>query len=327
MPNYRLYQGQAIFQLEDNKAEAIVEGLIYENDTILIVAPPKMSKIVFAMQLACNLSSGTQFLNFLDIPRPVSVLYIATEMKDDELKDRFIRTSHFVDTNVDNLALVCTKGANFKLNTPIGRRALNELITLYKQAPPKVVFIDSVYKAFYGSLTKDDVVNEFLTEVDRMSAEFDCAVVLVHHSKKATRDKDNMEYASSDADTYGSQFLIGSVDHIIRLEKIRKESAPLDRFVRCETQRTGKVITDIRIRLNEPDPLYFHMIGNVETEKASVLQMLTKETELIDISQMMKKVSLGRTKMYQCLKELLSQRLITKEGTRTKLYGVRRSEI
>ena len=309
--------------MEENKAEAIVEGLIYENDVILIVAPPKMSKTVFAMQLACNLSSGTPFLNFLEIPKAVRVMYIATEMKDDELKDRFIRTSHFIDTNPANITLVCTKGTSYKMNTPFGKSSTNELIRQYKPMPPKVIFIDCVYKAFYGSLTKDDIVNEFLAEVDRLAGEFDAAVVLVHHTKKAGKDANNIEFEISDSDAYGSQFLIGAVDHVIRLEKIYKEAAPLDRWVRCETQRTGKIINDVRIRLNEPDPLYFHMIGNVETEKADMMQMLSKEADLMDISHMMKKMNMGRTKMYQCLKELIKDGKLVKTGTRTKMYGVK----
>lgn len=279
---------------------------------------------MFAMQLACSLSSGTDFLNFLNIPKPVRVMYIATEMKDEELKDRFIRTSNFVPTNQDNLTLVCTKGTSFKLNTALGKAGANQLIRDYKDNPPKVLFIDSVYKAFYGSLTRDDVVNEFLTEVDRIAGEFDCAVVMVHHLKKAGRDKDNKEFAASDADTYGSQFLIGAVDHVIRLEKINKETAPLDRWIRCETQRSGKVFTDMRIRLVEPDPLYFHIIGNVEAEKKDLIMAFENAGKMLSVAELLKLTNFGRTKMYQCLKELITDGVIVKEGTKVKTYGVRK---
>jgi len=215
----RTYRGEEIFQLSDTKLEAIVEGLLYENDTMMIVAPPKMSKTVFSVQLACNISSGTPFLGILDIPKPCRVLYIATEMKDEELKDRFIRTAKHVTTVPDNLILVCTKGSAFKLNTQMGHTLMDILIQDIRANPPKVIFIDSVYKAFHGSLKDDDSVNEFLTEVDRISAEFDAAVVLVHHLKKASRDMYNNEHRASDADTYGSQFLLGAVDQVVRLEK------------------------------------------------------------------------------------------------------------
>ena len=103
MPNYRVYEGQEIITLSEQKQEAIIEGLIYENDTIMLVAPPKMSKTVLSVQMACSLSSGTPFLDSLDIPTPIKVMYIATEMKDEELKDRFIRTSNHIQTNFDNL--------------------------------------------------------------------------------------------------------------------------------------------------------------------------------------------------------------------------------
>ena len=324
MPTYRLYQGKEIFQLSEQKAEAIIEGFIYENDTVLLVAPPKMSKTVLAVQMGCNLSSGTAFLGMLEIPKPVRVMYIATEMKDEELKDRFIRTSNHIKTIPDNLILICTKGTNFKFNTNSGRQAVNEVIEAYKSNPPKVIFIDSVYKAIYGSLTKDDVINNFLVEVDRLAMEFDAAVVMVHHTKKEIKDVEGVAFESSDADTYGSQFLLGAVDHVIRLEKIRKENVPLDRMIRCDTQRSGTIVGDIRIRLNEPDPLYFYTIDMNEAEKNDMMTLLVKANEPMGIAEIVKKMGFGRSKVYQVLKSLIEEDKIEKTGTKVKMYGIKK---
>ena len=325
MANYRIYEGSNIFSLSENKSEPLIEGVLYENDVAMIVAPPKTSKTVFSMQMSCSLSSGTPFLNYFDVPQPVRVLYIATEMKDDELKDRYIRTANFVPTNPENLILVCTKGTLFKFNTKYGRQCINNLVEKYKDNPPKVIFIDSVYRAFYGSLIKDDVVNAFLMEVDRLAAEFDAAVVLVHHMKKPSKDEKNREILQTDSDTYGSAFLLGSVDHLIRIETIRKEDAKYDRFVRCDTQRSGNIMTDIRIRLCQPDPLYFHIIGNNEVEKRDILQVLKSQTDLVDMEELMKKSRIGRTKLYQVLKELQNEGLIDKvTKKRKKLYGTKK---
>ena len=323
MPNYRLYQGEEIFKLSEAKQEAIIEGLLYENDTVLLVAPPKMSKTVLAVQMACNLSSGTPFLDMCDIPKPCKVLYIATEMKDEELKDRFIRTSHKVKVNPNNLILICTKGTPFKFNTNSGRRSLSELVLRYKSNPPKVIFIDSVYKAFYGSLTRDDVVNEFLMEVDKMAGEFDSAVVMVHHTKKETYfNGETLE--QTDADTYGSQFLLGAVDHVIRLEKIKKENCPLDRYIRCETQRSGSILSDIRVRLQEPDPLYFYNVDINEKEKVDVMALLIRKDMPMDIAEIVIKSGISRTKVYQVLKTLCNENKVVKMGKKTKMYEIKR---
>jgi RecA-family ATPase len=323
MPQYRLYQGKEIFTLSDRKQEAIIEGLLYENDSILLVAPPKMSKTVLAVQMACSLSSGTAFLDSLEIPAPVKVMYIATEMKDEDLKDRFIRTSNHIKTNPANLILICTKGGNFKFNTNSGRKYIAEIVALYKANPPKVIFIDSVYKAFYGSLTKDDIVNEFLGEVDRIAAEFDSAVVMVHHTRKETRDKDGFMFEESDTDTYGSQFLLGSVDSVLRLEKVRKEKAPLDRILKCDTQRSGNIISDLRIRLAQPDPLYFYPVDIYETEKSDIMAMFTTEKQPISIAEIIQKTKLSRAKVYRILKSLLENKSIAKTGGKVKLYGIK----
>lgn len=323
MANYRVYEGKSIFTLSDNKIDPLIEGVIYENDVVMVAAPPKTSKTVFCMQMACNLSSGTPFLNTFETPKPVPVLYIATEMKDEELKDRFIRTSQFIKTNPENLILVCTKGTLFKFNTKYGKLCINELVQTYKNNPPKVIFIDSVYRAFYGSLNKDDAVNLFLMEADRLAAEFDAATVLVHHMKKPTRDDKHRIIEQSDMDAYGSAFLLGSVDHLIRLENIHKEDAKYDRFVRCDTQRSGAIMSDIRIRLVQPDPLYFHIVGNNESEKKHIVQILRTLNESIDINSLMKKSGMKRTKLYQVLKELQDEgELLKMSEGRTKKYKI-----
>lgn len=324
MANYRIYRGDEIFKLEEKKIDPIVEGLLYENDVVLIVAPPKMSKTVFAVQLACNISSGTAFLDILQTPQPQRVLYIATEMKDEELKDRFIRTSAHVKAVPDNITLVCTKGTALKLNTAVGKAMMNQLMAEIKDKPPKVIFIDSVYKAFQGSLKDDFPVNEFLTEVDRIAKELDAAVVLVHHLKKASRDQFNREFKANDSDTFGSQFLIGAADHVIRLEKIEKEHAPLDRWIRCDSQRTGNIITDMRIRLTEPDPLYFTVIDTNAGEKEAIRVLLTEKAKPMDISSMMKATGYSRSKMYHILKELADEGVIAKHQGKTKMYEIRK---
>lgn len=293
----------------------------------MLVAPPKMSKTVLAVQMACSLSSGTAFLNNLDIPQSVKILYIATEMKDEELKDRFIRTSNHINTNQDNIILVCTKGTSFKFNTNSGRKYIAELIEMYKDAPPKVIFIDSVYKAFHGSLTRDDIVNDFLLEVDKLAAEFDAAVVLVHHTRKETRDKEGDYIDVTDADTFGSQFLLGSVDHLIRLERIKKEKMPLDRFIRCETQRSGTIISGLRIRLHQPDPLYFYTVDLNEMEKIEILELLKRNDKPLNIANIIEKTDIGRTKIYQVLKTLQNENKVVKTGNKTKFYEIKKDKI
>ena len=180
-----------------------------------------------------------------------------------------------------------------------------------------------MYKAFYGSLTKDDTVNEFLLEVDKIAAEFDAAVVMVHHTKKETRSKNGSLIDTTDADTYGSQFLLGAVDHLVRLEKLYKEDMPLDRFIRCDTQRSGAIVSDLRVRLCEPDPLYFYLVDLNESEKTDILALLIKSNKPVSISEMIKLAKISRTKIYQVLKTLQNEGKVVKSGSKIKYYEVR----
>jgi RecA-family ATPase len=257
-------------------------------------------------------------------------------MSDDEWKDRFIRMEHHLQIQRSHLDMVCTKGdPTFKFNTASGRAHLRQIAAAHLERPPKVLFIDSVYMAFHGSLTKDDVVNAFLTEVDALASTWQAAVVLVHHTKKPTYDQHGSAFETTDNDVYGSQFLLGAVDHVVRLEPVKNETDPhkraYDRWITCDTQRTGGIVSDIRIRLEQPDPLYFHPVDHYEAEQRQLLELLQRQKEPQDLQQIIQLTrslngrAYSKGKTHKVLSHLVEQGKLTKEkmaGSNRKVYDV-----
>jgi len=181
---YRVIEGDDILKLSENKADAIVEGMINENDYIMLVAEEKMGKTILAQQLACSLTKGIPFLGTFDIPKPTRVWYFATEGKAEDLKDRFIRMNRGVPMDTSMLKLI---PSSFRFNTPEGLKSLSNLIEEYKDELPKVIIIDALYRAIKGSIRNDDIVNEFHHTIAWLIEQCDCAVVLVHHMTKPQR--------------------------------------------------------------------------------------------------------------------------------------------
>jgi hypothetical protein len=316
----RTYTKQDLMKLDESKAEPLIQDFLFERDYVMIVAPPKMGKSILADQIACNLSSGTPLFDTFDISKPMKVWIFKTEGKDEDNKDRFIRMSHAIPMNPDNIVMFCSAG--FRFNTPHIQRYLQETIKQYKDELPKVIIIDALYRAIKGSLKDDETVNEFHDIVGKLADVCDAAVIIVHHMKKPARNPvDGSIYDRSSNDAYGSTFLLGSVDHCFWMEKCDKN--PKHKMIRCDEQRSGNIIDDIRVELIEPDPLYFKTVYKNVEELKKVTDMLKSNSDGYNVSELMKKTRIKKTIMYRALKELLSENKIEKYGTKVKVYKLK----
>lgn len=324
---YDIIEGNDILTLNEAKANAIVEGIIYPNDYVILVAEEKVGKTLLAQQLACNLTTANAFLGIFDIVKKNKVWYIATEGKSEDLKDRFIRMNKIQPLDTSYLKLIPTF---FRFNTEEGARSLTELVIRFKEDRPDVVIIDALYRAIKGSIKNDDVVNDFHFRVGWLMKQLDCAVFLVHHMTKPQRNQvDGSMFARSDKDTFGSAFLLAAVDHCFWLEKWKgkKEDGldtKLDRVLKCDTQRSGNIMDDIRIRLIQPDPLYFEVVSIYEEGKHRVMELL-KSTHSVGMHnvELVGRSNISRGKIYGILKELQKEGKVEKYGSKVKYYKIK----
>lgn len=316
---YSIIEGEDILKLSESKSQPLIEGVLYENDYILWVAEEKTGKTIIAQQLACALTSGTPFLGSFDVKEPCNVWYFPTEGKTEDLKDRFIRMNRAVPLDINRLKIIPT---SFRFNTKQGIESLEEIIRERPAELPKVIIIDALYQAIKGSIQKDDIIIEFNHTVRWLIRNCDCAVVLTHHMTKPQRDKDGKYFTRSDKDSYGSTFLSAAVDHIFTLEKWTKDpDMKMDRLLKCDTQRSNNIIESTRLRLLEPDPLYFVQVSTHAKEREIVMNLLRNVKEHgMNMQSLEKKSRISRTILYQIVKELALENLICKEGSKTKFY-------
>ena len=128
-PKFRIYEKDNLLKLSEDKSKPIVQDFLYENDYVILMAKDKIGKSILTLQLACALSSGENFLNILEVTKPVRVWYFSTEGKDEDTKHRLVRMSHKVKINPDYFKLICCSGIQF--NTAPGREALAKLHERY----------------------------------------------------------------------------------------------------------------------------------------------------------------------------------------------------
>ena len=91
--SFRAYEGSTLLQIQEIKGTPLVQDFLFENDFVMLVAKDKAGKSVLGLQLACCLSSGTEFLGLLEVPNPVKVWYFAMEGKDYETQMRLMLIS------------------------------------------------------------------------------------------------------------------------------------------------------------------------------------------------------------------------------------------
>lgn len=318
----RSYSGKEAFQIDDSQRIPIVEGFLYENDYVIIYAKPKLGKTVLCQQLACCLTSGTDFLDFLSIPNPVRIWYFALEGKDIELKDRFIRLNKTIPVNYDNFHLFCS--ASIRFNTPSGQKLLEDMINKADKLNqlPKVIFIDSLYKAIHGSTKDDAVVNNFNESLGRIADLTGAAIIAIHHEKKTVHTMDGSVIQHNDSEgIHGSIFLLAAADQIYQMEKARdlKKGSPLEVYLKCDTQRSGKVIETLRLKMTEPDPLYFESIELHESEEHRILEVL--KNKKLYAEEIIKRTKLSRAMFYRLIKNLTNdKRVIKSELQDHKIY-------
>ena len=201
---YKVITGDELLKVEDVEREPIIEGVMYPQDYILITAQQKRGKTILAQQLACALSSGTPFLGTFEVTRPVKVWYLATEGRIDSMKDRFIRMSKGVTIIPRNVLFIPTF---FRFNTEEGRKSLLELQKDNFDDLPDVVIVDALYRAVKGSIKDDNIVNDFHHIITEFANISNAAIVVVHHLRKPSKDRDGKQFDQSDDDVFGSAFL------------------------------------------------------------------------------------------------------------------------
>lgn len=316
---YEVFRGDDIITLSDEKQEPIIDGMLYHNDYVMIVAEEKTGKTIMAQQIACCCTTGSPLLGIFDIPKPVNVMYIATEGRAEDLKDRFIRMRNGVGLDTSKIQLI---SSSFRFNTQEGIQSIKELIEMSADVMPKVVIIDALYRAIRGSIKNDDAVNEFQHIIGWLIMQLDCAVILVHHLTKAQRNQEGNYVPRTDKDAFGSVFLRAAVDHCFWLEKDYETGKKEDRVLKCDTQRSGKIPSMIKIKLNQPDPLYFTTREEITEDKARILALLKSYKDGLTMFDLEVKSNVSRSRIYQVLRDLKMNRVITVIGNRNKVYKI-----
>ena len=192
----------------------LIKGILPAQCFGLIYGLEKVGKSFLALQLACAIATGTDFLGF-GIHEKRRVLFISPEGNDANLKKRIADfILHLSDAGVDvrvfkeNLYTVSTLGS-LKVDTKDGERFIRQWI---EDTGAEVVVLDSIYRLVSkGSENSHEDARPLHDFLDRLKGA-GLSIIGVHHARKqGDADKGTAEVRGAG----WSQFS----DAILRLSK------------------------------------------------------------------------------------------------------------
>lgn len=256
--SFSIYRGQDFQKFKFKPKEFLVDSMIHRGDTVMVIGSPKSGKSLFIKQLICSLTSAHPFFGKYQVADPTKVCYVQLEGEPLDTQDRFIRLSKSCPIVWDNLSIY--------YSAPLFLQDKHEVSEFIKNVEiggnHDVIILDGLYLCFSGSLSDDTVVRQLIGNLRVIKNHFNATLVIVHHTHKVRFNQDGEAIAEGDEAVFGSQFLRAWPDHIFHLS-VQKNSDL--RHLQCSTQRSGMIETDIKMKLIQPDPLYFDVLDEVPT--------------------------------------------------------------
>ena len=186
---YGLHSAEAYLNLDFEAVEPIIGdghgGIILDYDGKMIIAgPPGVGKSNLALDLARTLVSGKRWLGHFPIRKPgYRVLYVDLEMGGRSLQRRLKKLQ------IQGAALSSLHIFRFpylRVEEESGYTGLRDVLARCK---PDVVIIDPFRNVHGLDENNSNEMAAVLSRFNQLMADFGCAFVLVHHSRKGEKGK------------------------------------------------------------------------------------------------------------------------------------------
>ena len=157
----------------------IIEGLLYEHDSLMIAADSGKGKSLISMQIAMHLTKGTAVFGALKVSRPMRVWYMQMERHENESLERINKLMDNFEWEPDNFFL----DTEVQLLNFINPAHYDILEARGLEIKPDVIFIDPLYGVAQG-LSQDKIASEVSKCLTMLKKRIGCAIWINHHIVK-----------------------------------------------------------------------------------------------------------------------------------------------
>jgi len=322
---FGIFTGEGIYENVVDKAP-IIDGLLNEVDNLIISAVAGTGKSILALQLLFSLTTGKPFLDTLPINGPKKVLFVQTEGDRAETLHRITRMRNALELNDDNWAHYNAIG--IPLNTAEGLGEFMRHISISKMRFD-VAIIDPLYATIKGSINDDAVAGEWQRSIRIMRSRLpNLALILFHHeSSKISYDTKGRRIEKGADDIMGTSmwgaWATANYKMHLREDGIRVFLAGKgDGY-----GRTGQGVSEMHLRLIEPNPLYFVPDDTNLTDTETLIKNKIFDSLGEKFTRKQLEIYAGKSKATVCraLVQLLKQEKITKMDEEGVVYYIKKT--
>ncbi|WP_333010373.1 helicase RepA family protein [Kluyvera sichuanensis] len=199
----------------DSDNDYIIDGVLGANDLSVMVAPPKMYKTFASVHLACSVASGISFAGH-DIDKKGLVIYIAAESGTGAKKrikawcqERQYSHPNVINEIEKNLIVI---SAPIRPTQDASKQAFLEAIKEIEKsecAKATLIVFDTLARCYEGDENSTKDMSAFVSAIDDIKLETDCAALIVHHTSKEGQIRGSTALTGA----YDSRFDISRYDY------------------------------------------------------------------------------------------------------------------
>jgi len=309
MSDAGIFSAEELLERVMYSSEPLIEGLVWERDNIFIVGTEKVGKSILALQFAFAFTSGQPLFGEYKVRRPSSVLYVQTEGKLQDTKDRIIAMLKMNECDTQNLFIAFFP--HLALDTEYGMRAFVEHIHA-RNISPKIIILDPLYHSMKGSLIDENDSRKMTANLRELGEKYDATIIVIHHCHRPIRFE-GKQIDEGDNSIFGSFVWKAWADHVLLFRHGKDKM----RILTCSTQRSGKVVEYEELCLTGDQYLSFdRRVDAVRPVERNVLHALEEAGETgTTREELIRGTGLSITSVEKSLRRMV------KEGTAGKKTG------
>ena len=234
----------------------IIDGLFLEAGCGILGGAPKTGKSFFALDLAVSVASGTACAGHFAVEQSGPVLLLCAEDPDAVVSSRLVALAFARGLKLADIPIEVIVGPIARLPEGLGRLA--DTLAVKK---PRLLVLDPLIRLHHADENSASEMSVILDGLRGLARQSRCAVLLVHHARKATGSSGGSGLrGSSDMHAFGDSnlYLRGLPQNgLLELRAEHRAAAPSDPMrLRLEVD---KAVTNARFTLltdaKQPDPL------------------------------------------------------------------------
>ena len=286
------------------KTDPIIKNILYRNHISIIGGDTGCMKSWLAMQVACSVASGIDFLGYFKAT-PQKCMLIQFENENTDMQDRFkdmiayFNKIYGSDEWQDNLVIVPKddEGVLF-----VNMWDEVEKVMAENDWHNAVIIVDNLYSSTDRDLKNTEDITDVLRQVDSIKRKFQSSILLIAHTNKIDVNVKDLKIDQ----LQGNKTLVSQVSNVIMLGKSSiSNDIKIMKFVKCRSDE-NRDLEEIPFKIHWDDENAIFTKGAIIKDISIHFLPMKKRWELEEVKHLYKSMKVRTWFNRELLREHLS---------------------